>query len=368
MRRKWRMWLYNTVVFTCIGGVLTTWIVALANAARNFSPGGDVLVQAWLLRAVWISLGAIGFHVLFYLWWLWQLARLARSLGDTRAHAYAFEQLLNMKKHGVSAFMRVLSLPELQWKGREGVTWDARLARRLAAEGLGRLKDPEAVAPLSEVVDDPDVGLQGKAAWALGEIGDARAVAALVPLLGEAQSVADDRARAADRRFGEAIARSLQDLEDQPLGEVADAALRKLGAGDLASAFREMLEGHTSALKAKMMQSRRLVVDGLRKMLDSREPATAVKAAHAAEALDVVEALPELRSKLRVFSGADRELKEACEQAIEKLQGMAALPRAAESPAPPVETLPRTAETGREDVDLLPRVSEQERSPDQQAA
>jgi len=45
-----------------------------------------------------------------------------------------------------------------------------------AAEILGRLKDPTAVAPLIETLWDDDSRVRLKAAWALGRIGDQRAV------------------------------------------------------------------------------------------------------------------------------------------------------------------------------------------------
>jgi HEAT repeat protein len=45
-----------------------------------------------------------------------------------------------------------------------------------AAEGLARLGDPLALAPLIGALKDPDWRVRRKAAWALGVLGDPRAV------------------------------------------------------------------------------------------------------------------------------------------------------------------------------------------------
>jgi HEAT repeat protein len=68
-------------------------------------------------------------------------------------------------------FVRALSTPNLQ-------------VTRFAAEALGRLKEPTATWPLVELLKTAtDGNVRGAAAQALGEIGDARAVPALIDLL-----------------------------------------------------------------------------------------------------------------------------------------------------------------------------------------
>jgi len=53
---------------------------------------------------------------------------------------------------------------------------DADPSRRWkAAEGLARLGDPRALAPLAAALQDPDWRVRMKAAWALGQLGDPRA-------------------------------------------------------------------------------------------------------------------------------------------------------------------------------------------------
>ena len=48
-----------------------------------------------------------------------------------------------------------------------------------AAESLGRLKDPRGADPLIDALFDDDDRVRKKVAWALGEIGDQRALAPL---------------------------------------------------------------------------------------------------------------------------------------------------------------------------------------------
>jgi HEAT repeat protein len=43
--------------------------------------------------------------------------------------------------------------------------------RRVAVEQLGKIRHPEALAPLLTVLRDPDPNVQWWAAWALGEMG-----------------------------------------------------------------------------------------------------------------------------------------------------------------------------------------------------
>lgn len=51
--------------------------------------------------------------------------------------------------------------------------------RRNAAVALGNLRDPRAMGPLQQALDDPDPIIRGHAAWALGQIGGQQAGAAL---------------------------------------------------------------------------------------------------------------------------------------------------------------------------------------------
>jgi hypothetical protein len=354
------MVLYNAVLALALGCVAAAWVTALVMGVSAWGPQGDRVIALWLNRAIACSLAGIAFHGLFYVWWVWQLARLARRLGDTRQHQHALDELLSMGKHAVTPLIRTLSVPGVQWRGKKGVVWDADIARRLAAEGLGRLKDSAAVQALVEVLTDQDVGLCARAARALGEIGDCGAVEALVPLLGDERAVSDEREGHRDETLRVAITRTLEGVGGRPVGDVAAQALDELGEGKLAQAFQAALAGETGALKELATVRRREIVGGLTRLLDSHRAAAAARAAEILAELDGVEALPELRSKASVFSRVDGEVKEACREAISRLETRAGLPRAAQTPAPSVETLLRPAGEPEPEIDTLPRAPEGE--------
>ena len=110
--------------------------------------------------------------------------------------------------------------------------WTYDEARRDAAAGLGRLKDPAAVPALASVLwdedEDEDASLRARAIEALAEIGHQDGVGPLVPLLGDI--------RGADgRRIRDRVAEALRQLGE---GELVDTVLAALG-GDF---------GHLKAL------------------------------------------------------------------------------------------------------------------------
>ena len=146
----------------------------------------------------------------------------------------------------------------------------------------------------------------------------------------------------------------------RPLCDVAAQALDELGEGKLAQAFKAALAGEVGALKELSAVRRREIVGGLTRLLDARRVAAAVRAAETLAELDGVEAPPELRSKASVFSRSDGEVKEACREAISRLETRAGLPRAAQTPAPSVETLLRPVGEPEPEIDTLPRTAEGE--------
>ena len=75
--------------------------------------------------------------------------------------------------------------------------------RKCAADALGKLKDTQAVEPLSEVLlRDGDADVRASAAWALGEIGDASAVEKLIKALNDEDSGVREKAVAALGKMG----------------------------------------------------------------------------------------------------------------------------------------------------------------------
>ncbi|MCW7079764.1 MAG: HEAT repeat domain-containing protein [Candidatus Methanospirare jalkutatii] len=118
--------------------------------------------------------------------------------------------------------------------------------RKCAADALGKLKDAQAVEPLSEVLlKDEDADVRASAAQALGEIGDAKAVEKLIKALND---------------------------EDRGVREKAVAALGKMGM----DAFEPLVQA-LSAKKARVRKGAALALGNLR-MKDAIEPLT--KALH----------------------------------------------------------------------------------------
>ena len=118
--------------------------------------------------------------------------------------------------------------------------------RKCAADALGKLKDTQAVEPLSEVLlKDGDADVRASAAQALGEIGDAKAVETLIKALND---------------------------DDRGVREKAVAALGKIGE----DAFEPLVQA-LSAKKARVRKGAALALGNLRTK-DAIEPLT--KALH----------------------------------------------------------------------------------------
>lgn len=358
MRRKWRRYVYESALYC---GLVATIGATLVATVRLFFMGqlsAEVLEFQFLTQLAKIAAAATTFHVTFYLWWMWQLSKLTRDLGSTTRHEIALENLIALGKRGVAPLIRALTAPNFQWRRSGGkVGWDVDIVRRLAAEGLGKLKDPDAVEPLIETLDDPEVGLRSKAVEALAAIGDPRAAPALIPLLGEETTVVNTRMGTSDRAFDEAMTRTLQGVDGSKLSDLAADAMERLGEKKIASAFRRMLSGDDDALDHLRGTDRAKIIAGLARALDSENLKVALRAVWALGELHAVEALPQLRAKTGVFSGADSKLKEQCEKIIDQLANLSGLPRPAEHETS-VETLPRaTVPTLEPDPATLPRAT-----------
>ncbi len=192
---------------------------------------------------------------------------------------------------------------------------------------------------MTSVLGDEDVVLRARAIEALEELGDQRAVPALIPLLG------DGKTRTGRRTIRVRAAQTLATL----------------GERGLVDAFRKALNGSPDALKVAAAPHRSAVAEALVTALEDSGRTTLVRAAQALAFLGAIEALPALRTKARRF-GTRSEVVDACRQAIEELEARASLPRPAQ--AGPEEsdpdTLPRPASDPRPEADTLPRVSEED--------
>lgn len=265
---------------------------------------------------------AVGFMLITQLSGSWELPRPIEELGSETKCKSAFRRIMRMD-NPVAIFLKVLLSAPPKGTGNE---WDGNQARRLAANGLGQLKDRVAVGPLLEALDDPDAELRERAVRALGRIGDVRAAPAVIPLLGEVETAAD--------------------------------AVGKLVGKELVEALLAVLRGDKAGVEKLREKSQPEVIEGLIKAVDRPDASKAANAAWALGELRAEVALAKLRSMASVFSSAPEELKRACAEAIGKLEPLAALPRSTEAPIPTVDALPAPAEEPIPTVDTLPAPEE----------
>lgn len=289
--------------------------------------------------------------------------KLAPHLGGPDA-ATIFKRLLLLGADAVPFFAEALKV-KLDTPA-DVILHAPRTQRHLAAEGLGRLKHPSGVGPLMNVLDDEDNVLRARAIWALSEIGDARAIPALIPLLGEQEILKELQysprpggtkskpgtgARQGERHkyFGTVNLRSL-----------ADHALHRLGAGELADAFTRVLtKRDVVALAPLKQQHQHQIIAAMTRALETGGLAYVSNAAWALGELGAVEALPMLLSKIGFFSMFTEaaDVREACAEAIEKLEFRATLPRS-NAAAIATDSLPRSSSAGDVvETDTLPRMS-----------
>ena len=215
--------------------------------------------------------------------------------------------------------------------GAQGlVLWDGDTSRWRAAVALGQPGNVRAVPSLIRALDDPSRMVRLKAIWALGEIGDERALKVLIPLLGQRE----------------------EDV-DGDLGDVAAEALASLGAGPLVDAIDEALSGNTAPLCALVGEHRREVIEAVLGSL--RDPKRRVfgEAFRTLADLGAIETLPTLRNKAKLVRIND--LARMCQDAISDLESLQSLPRPAMSPSKTGKTLPRATTRARTNPPTLPR-------------
>lgn len=249
-----------------------------------------------------------------------------------------FSEVLRLICHMDSAYeddpalhLQALLGPGGKIASHDLLLWQGDPARWRAADRLAHLKLPEAVVPLLQVLSDPDPVLRLKAVYALGEMGDPRAVAELIPLLGSPEWV-----------------------QDQTLGTAAAEALRKLGEGAAVDRFQRVLDGNLGEVEA--LRSRAGVFSGAFALaLDDAQPERVAAAALALARFSAIEALPEIRAAARRLRQASPEVGERLKEAIAELEMRSALPRPAHAPLPDDTVLPRPAEAPTPDTDTLPR-------------
>ncbi len=255
------------------------------------------------------------------------LPKLARQLGDLddKKRKRAFEQLLSMGQSSVDAFLQILHAPR---KKEEIAEWNGIAATILAVEGLGRLKAKKAVPDLLKLLHGSERDVCEKVIEALGEIGEKSVVPELLPFLGS-----------------------------EFLNSATEKALRKLEADALVDLFHKAMQRDKSAIESiRTHPYRNAFVAGFIRALWSWEDLSLISnAAWALAELWAVEAIPALR--VQVARWLPTEIRQACKQALDKLEMISKLPRAASYTAIDTSTLPRPAATTDIPIENLPKVA-----------
>jgi len=231
----------------------------------------------------------------------------------------------------VAALIQTLSGPQGRIES-DLLLWDGGPPRRRAAEALGRSGDPRAVAPLQEVLLDPDGAVRQKAVWALGQIGDRRAAPALIPLLGDQQAIGG-----------------------RLLSDVAAEALTRLGAAAQVEGFHSALRGDRRAISPLLDKADGGFVLAFERALKSADPMTAGHAAQVLADLGAVSALPAIQRRARRVTRGQAHAAALFAEAIDRLTVSAALPRPGSAPAPDTASLPRPGVPEPRDKERLPR-------------
>lgn len=322
---------------TVIGIVLGR-SVADGNIASGWSLGG---IAACAITAL-----------LWHRWktW-WGIPRIVRLLGHTEAFDEAYAAILASGERAAPLFRQGLSFErEVPTGARNDVRWSPTVAHRLAVEGLGHVKDPQAVEVLQRILRNRlirDDVLRAKAVWALGEIGASASVRQLVPLLGNLQAVHDERHNdvTVSVRYTTALKRSAAIVEGKTIGSLAGDALVTLGQGELVQAFQEALEGRWLKLNTFLEEWRAPLNLSLIQAARTGDQVTATNAVVALAELGLLEAQSELRMWSGPLGRKPAWMRQTCLEAVRKLERFQSLPVPAAGRPVGHQDLPRPAAT-----------------------
>jgi HEAT repeat protein len=122
-----------------------------------------------------------------------------------------------------------------------------RRARCRAARALGEVRDPRAVGPLLRALRDPSGDVRARAAVALGRLRDERALAPLIAAMGDPKASVRSGASAAVRKFGETAYRPLLDAYPEAGDDHRTALLVALSRHGTAEVFALLLDAYSGA-------------------------------------------------------------------------------------------------------------------------
>ncbi|MCX7967803.1 MAG: HEAT repeat domain-containing protein [Armatimonadetes bacterium] len=283
---------------------------------------------------------------------------------DEGKRMQAFEQLLQKGDEATRVFVRILK--EAPYESSK--VWKSVHAHCLAAEGLGRLKAKEGVDALMEALKSPFPEVVATAIWALAQIGDERAVKAIVPLITSKSAV--KRQKWLNDWTKDVLIGNGQFVPPLPIpdtiGAVASAALVQLGqAGLVGSFWKAWLKRDENAIKQLkvMKEFRKEITEALVTMLNFGSVSEAINAAELIGDLWAFDALPALKSKAMTLSTPER-VRKVCLEVADKLDQLSRLPMPATATEIDTSTLPRPASATEIATDTLPSPAKLPRNSD----
>ncbi|MDT7893709.1 MAG: hypothetical protein RRA51_05260, partial [Armatimonadota bacterium] len=201
------------------------------------------------------------------------------------------------------------------------------------------------------------------AIWALGEIGDQKAIPALIPFLGDLSEVLFGFYEA-KMAFMKGIGLAKEEFRERLRWKVrdwAEEALMKLKP-EIVELFRKVVEERDkNALFELAKEYRSEIVAALTGLLDGRQRDWVFNAVWALRELKAVEALPKLR---RLARWAGPHLREYCQKVIAELEEFSRLPRAVGVGEIELANLPAIPDPNAIPTENLPRAATPEEKPD----
>jgi PBS lyase HEAT-like repeat. len=238
----------------------------------------------------------------------------------------------------------------------------------LAIFVLGRLKAQNAVEHLVEFLKAKQVQIDERVAaiWALGEIGDQKAIPALIPFLGDLSEVLFGFYEA-KMAFMKGIGLAKEEFRERLRWKVRDWAEEALmkPKPEIVELFRKVVEERDkNALFELAKEYRSEIVAALTGLLDRRQRDWVFNAVWALRELKAVEALPKLR---RLARWAGPHLREYCQKVIAELEEFSRLPRAVGVGEIELANLPAIPDPNAIPTENLPRAATPEEKPNRAA-
>ncbi len=278
-----------------------------------------------------------------------------RSLSLKSFESFRWEKVFNrLLSEGEKAIPNLLQI--IQARRKFHLSFFSDPACLLAIFGLGRLRAQNAVEHLVEFIKTKQIPVDEHVAaiWALGEIGDQRAIPTLIPFLGDLRSVLFGFYET-KMAFMKGTGLKKEEFKERLQWQVrnwAEEALMKLNP-EIVTLFRKVVEEQDKDALFELAKEYRLeTIAALTGLLDGRQRDWVFNAVWALRELKAVDALPKLR---RLARKASSPLREYCQKVIAELEEFSRLPRAVGVGEIELSNLPAIPDPNAVPTENLPR-------------